>query len=140
MVELFSVNEPSQWIPVSEYLRGKAAADPRPEPDIGNASATEAEAMENAKALIRDDRQEEVLRYSALVIYDNFFAISLVFTQKPGFLHLSMTRIIPTPQEPTMMRLPDDIATEVVLNLLGGPYEEREGVLPAVRNFYRMLT
>jgi hypothetical protein len=83
-------------------------------------------------------RADQATKCSTLAIYHRETAISIRFTQDAGNLHLSMVKVVPTKDRPSMMRLPDEIAIEAAIHVLGEGFEERDGgALAVVRNFYK---
>jgi hypothetical protein len=134
MLRQFVVNKPDDWHPVRDYLRTQADIAPLRQPDSDNYSSNEQEAFERSRRAIEAGRSRELMRYSAAVIYQRHTLISLALTTEPNDMHLSMTRIVPPGK---MARLPDSVAREAAQAILDTYEERQEGVLAAVRHFYR---
>jgi hypothetical protein len=146
--EIFEVNQISDWQAVADYMLRLAAEQPLTEPDVVNASMSEAEAIARAERLMKQDGWEaKVRQYTAAVIHritGQPQYISLVMTMEPGNIHLSAVGVMPSQVEGkpgTMYYLPDIIVKEMIDNIFGGVCEERkEGGFPQVRNFYKQLS
>jgi len=132
---LIYVNSIKDWAKVRGELVRKALAEPLNKEQAY--SATESEAFAKAKKLVDDGLAGTVMKYSAVVVYKKRSLISLVLTSGPKGLHLSMAEVL---QGGDLKAVPDFIANEAALAILGIIDEHFEGVMTAVRHFFALIT
>lgn len=137
-LQVFPVNQRSDWQPVASYLLSVAAEAPLDHSASDDYSKDEIELWQRVERGIKAGMLSEIIQFSAVVVYQSSIMISLAMTIEPTHFHLSMVRL--RPGTIATERLPDAIAHEIVLNLLGNGDERIEGMLPGVRHFYRMIT